>query len=41
MLARDARDHGQPPDPRAAERVRTLKRCAEEGGYECEAIFEY
>lgn len=31
----------EPPDPRAAERVRTLKRCAEEGGYRGEDILEY
>jgi hypothetical protein len=29
----------EPPDPRAAERIRALKRCAEEGGYEGEAFF--
>ena len=31
----------EPPDPRLAERIRALKRCAEEGGYVGEDIFEY
>jgi uncharacterized protein len=32
---------GEPPEPRAAERIRALQRCAEEGGYAGEDIFEY
>jgi TPR repeat protein len=31
----------EPDDPRLAERIRALKRCAEEGGYVGEDIFEY
>ena len=32
---------GEPPDPRVAERIRSLKRRAEEGGYEGDVILEY
>lgn len=31
----------EPAEPRAAERIRALKRCAEEGGWVGEGIFEY
>jgi TPR repeat protein len=32
---------GEPQEPRLAERIRALKRCAEDGGYAGEEIFEY